>query len=176
MISLRIKILSLLRVKLTRTTVLVLRMAHRKWKVFKQQPSMLPGPAVPGCCWISLHFLWGKLSTCTVYWRKLLVRTAIKQQQQQQQRQQQPKKDPDFLILLWLLLLFLKVTVFHGSWFWGFDTALPSPPFSPFSPFLQSLLTPHSLACRLSGHAALSRRYAVSRPRGREVFNRQIFW
>ena len=27
---------------------------------------MLPGPAVPGCCWISLHFLWGKLSTRTV--------------------------------------------------------------------------------------------------------------
>ena len=29
---------------------------------------MLPGPAVPGCCWISLHFLWGKLSTHTVFW------------------------------------------------------------------------------------------------------------
>ena len=27
---------------------------------------MLPGPAVPGCCWIYLHFLWGKLSTRTV--------------------------------------------------------------------------------------------------------------
>ena len=25
-------------------------MAHRKWKASKQQPSMLPGLAVPGCC------------------------------------------------------------------------------------------------------------------------------
>ena len=25
-------------------------MAHWKWKESKQQPSMLPGPAVPGCC------------------------------------------------------------------------------------------------------------------------------
>ena len=32
------------------STVLVLRMAHRNWKETKQQPSMLPGPAVPGCC------------------------------------------------------------------------------------------------------------------------------
>ena len=24
----------------------------------KQQPSMLPGPPVPGCCLISFHFLW----------------------------------------------------------------------------------------------------------------------
>ena len=31
---------------------------HRKWKEIKQQPSMLPGPAVPGCCLISFHFLW----------------------------------------------------------------------------------------------------------------------
>ena len=28
---------------------------------------MLPGPAVPGCCWIFLYFLLGKLSTRTVY-------------------------------------------------------------------------------------------------------------
>ena len=27
---------------------------------------MLPGPAVPGCCLISFHFRWGKLSTRTV--------------------------------------------------------------------------------------------------------------
>ena len=33
-------------------------MAHRKWKESKQQPSMLPGPAVRGCCLISFHFLW----------------------------------------------------------------------------------------------------------------------
>ena len=38
-------------------TVLVLRMAQRKWKEIKQQPSMLPGPAVPGCCLVSFHFL-----------------------------------------------------------------------------------------------------------------------
>ena len=32
--------------------------AHRKWKKIKQQPSMLPGPALPGCCLVSFHFLW----------------------------------------------------------------------------------------------------------------------
>ena len=29
---------------------------HRKRKETKQQPSMLPGPAVPGCCLASFHF------------------------------------------------------------------------------------------------------------------------
>ena len=33
-------------------------MAHRKWKEIKQQPSMLPGPAVSGCCLVSFHFMW----------------------------------------------------------------------------------------------------------------------
>ena len=33
------------------------RMAHRKWKEIKQQPRLLPGPAVPGCSLISFHFL-----------------------------------------------------------------------------------------------------------------------
>ena len=33
-------------------------MAHRKWKEIKQQPSMLPGPAVSGSCLASFHFLW----------------------------------------------------------------------------------------------------------------------
>ena len=28
---------------------------------------MLPGPAVPGHCLVSYHFLWGKLSTRTVH-------------------------------------------------------------------------------------------------------------
>ena len=28
-------------------------MANRKWKEVKQQPSMLPSPAVPGCCLFS---------------------------------------------------------------------------------------------------------------------------
>ena len=33
-------------------------MVHRKRKESKQQPNMLPGSAVPGCCLISFHFLW----------------------------------------------------------------------------------------------------------------------
>ena len=33
-------------------------MAHRKWKETKQLPSILPGPAVPGCCLVYFHFLW----------------------------------------------------------------------------------------------------------------------
>ena len=48
------------------STVLVLRMAHRNWKETKQQPSMLPVPAVLGCCLVSFHFLWAILSTSTV--------------------------------------------------------------------------------------------------------------
>ena len=46
-------------------TVLVLRMVHRKWKETKQQPSMLPGAAVPGSCLVSFHILWAILSTST---------------------------------------------------------------------------------------------------------------
>ena len=42
-------------------TVLVLRMAHRIWKETKQQPGLLPGPAVPGCCLVSFQFLWAIL-------------------------------------------------------------------------------------------------------------------
>ena len=37
------------------------RMAHRKRKETKQQPSLLPGPAVPGCSLISFYFLWANL-------------------------------------------------------------------------------------------------------------------
>ena len=33
------------------------RMLSRKWRETKQQPSLLPGPAVPGCCLVFLHFL-----------------------------------------------------------------------------------------------------------------------
>ena len=33
-------------------------MDHRKWKESKQQPSMLPFLAEPGCCLIYFHFLW----------------------------------------------------------------------------------------------------------------------
>ena len=36
-------------------------MAHRIWKGTKQLPCMLPGPAVPGCSLVSLHFLWAIL-------------------------------------------------------------------------------------------------------------------
>ena len=49
-------------------TLRVDSLPHRKWKEIKQQPSMLPGPAVPGCCLISFYFLWGKLSTLTVHY------------------------------------------------------------------------------------------------------------
>ena len=44
-------------------------MVHRKWKETKQQPSMLPGPAVPGCCLVSFYFLWAILSTSTVLFK-----------------------------------------------------------------------------------------------------------
>ena len=43
------------------STVCGHRMAHRKWKETKKHPSMLPGPAVPGCYFISFHFLWAIL-------------------------------------------------------------------------------------------------------------------
>ena len=48
-------------------TVLVLRMVHKKWKETKQLPSILPGPAVPGCYLVSFHILWAILSTSTVH-------------------------------------------------------------------------------------------------------------
>ena len=48
------------------STVLVLRLAYRKLKETKQQPSMLPVPAAPGCCFVSFHILWAILSTSTV--------------------------------------------------------------------------------------------------------------
>ena len=38
-------------------TVRVDSLPHRKWKETKQQPIMLPGPAVPGCCLVSFHFM-----------------------------------------------------------------------------------------------------------------------
>ena len=47
------------------------RMAHRKWKETKQQPSMLPGPAVSGCCSIFFHFLWAILCPQAVQYRHL---------------------------------------------------------------------------------------------------------
>ena len=51
---------------LSNTTVLKLRMVHRKWRETKQQPSVLPGPAVPVSCLVSFHILWDILSTSTV--------------------------------------------------------------------------------------------------------------
>ena len=48
------------------STVLVLRMDHRKEKETEQQPIMLPGPAVPGSCLVSFHILWAILRTSTV--------------------------------------------------------------------------------------------------------------
>ena len=48
-------------------TVRVDSLPHRKWKETKQQPSMLPGPAVPGCCLVSFHFLWAILCPQAVH-------------------------------------------------------------------------------------------------------------
>ena len=47
-------------------TVLVLRMAHRKWKEAKQQPGTAEPGNMLGCCLNSFHFLWAILSTSTV--------------------------------------------------------------------------------------------------------------
>ena len=46
-------------------------MAHRKWKETKQLPSLLPGPAVPGSCLVSFHFLWAILCPQAVHCVKL---------------------------------------------------------------------------------------------------------
>ena len=37
------------------------RMAYRKWKETKLEPSLLPGPAVLGSSLVSFHFLWAIL-------------------------------------------------------------------------------------------------------------------
>ena len=42
-------------------------MSHRKWRETKQQPIMLPGPAVPGCCLVSFCFLVDIHSILSVY-------------------------------------------------------------------------------------------------------------
>ena len=39
---------------------------RKEKKETKHQPSMLPGPDVPGCCFVSFHILWAILSTSTV--------------------------------------------------------------------------------------------------------------
>ena len=56
------------------------RMAHRKWKQTKQKPSLLPGPAVPGCSSVYFHFLWAILcpqAVVTVWDRDLRWAKAI---------------------------------------------------------------------------------------------------
>ena len=64
------------------------RMAHRKWKEIKQQPSMLPGPAVPGCSLVSLHFLWANCMSadCTEWMEWMLHR-----------KRRETKKQPSML-------------------------------------------------------------------------------
>ena len=49
------------------STVLVLRMAHRKWKETKQPPGTAEPGNMLGCCINSFHFLWAILSTSTVH-------------------------------------------------------------------------------------------------------------
>ena len=51
-------------------TVLVLRMAQRKWKDTKLQPGVAGPGNMLGCCLISFHFLWAILSTNTVLTRE----------------------------------------------------------------------------------------------------------
>ena len=43
------------------------RMAHRQWKETKLQPSLLSGPAVPGCSLLSFHFLWAIMYVRRLY-------------------------------------------------------------------------------------------------------------
>ena len=63
---------------LDKYTVLVLRMAHRKWKETKQQQGMLPDPAVSGSSLVSFHILWAILSTSTVLCRaKISLRSCV---------------------------------------------------------------------------------------------------
>ena len=53
-------------------TVLVLRMAHRKWIESEQQPGTAGPGNMLGCCFNYFHFLWAILSTSTVLGRILL--------------------------------------------------------------------------------------------------------
>ena len=61
-------------------------MAHRKWKEFKQQPIMLPGSAVPGCCLVSFHILWAILSTSTVYYTVIGARMSHRKWRENKQQ------------------------------------------------------------------------------------------
>ena len=51
----------------THSTVRVDSLPHRKWREIQQQPGTAGSGNMLGCCLIFLHFLWGKLSTRTVY-------------------------------------------------------------------------------------------------------------
>ena len=56
------------------STVLVLRMAQRKWKETKQEPGTAGTGNMLGCCLISFHFLLVILSSSTVQsWPKKVV-------------------------------------------------------------------------------------------------------
>ena len=49
-------------------------MSHRKQRETKQQPSMLPGPAVPGCCFVSFcfpHSIHSVLKLYNLYGKKI---------------------------------------------------------------------------------------------------------
>ena len=51
------------------------RMAYRKLKETKQQPSLLPGLAVPDCSLVSFHFLWAFLCPQAVVFRNFKCQT-----------------------------------------------------------------------------------------------------
>ena len=53
-----------------RTTVLVSRMPHGKWREYKQQLSCWPDLSLLVCSFVSLHFLWGNLHTSPVFQNK----------------------------------------------------------------------------------------------------------
>ena len=56
-----------LKLDLTTTTVLVLRMAHMIWKETKQEPGTAGPDNMLGCCLVYFHFLWNILSMSTVH-------------------------------------------------------------------------------------------------------------
>ena len=53
-------------IEVVRNTVLVLRMAYRKWIECKQEPGTAEPGNMLGCCLNYFHFLWAILSTSTV--------------------------------------------------------------------------------------------------------------
>ena len=51
---------------ISKSTVLVLRMAHRIWKETNQEPGTAGPGNMLGSCFVSIHFMWAILSTSTV--------------------------------------------------------------------------------------------------------------